>query len=61
LLGATSAPGFGEEVVAFMNPGGIRDDLIFAEALGGEVDVDALVSYFGANSPGPQDRITRLN
>ncbi|MBK5107546.1 MAG: bifunctional metallophosphatase/5'-nucleotidase, partial [Anaerolineales bacterium] len=31
--------------------------------LGGEVDLDALVTYFGANSPvppGPQDRITRL-
>jgi 5'-nucleotidase len=30
---------------------------------GGEVDVDALVTYFGANSPvspGPQSRITRL-
>ena len=30
--------------------------------LGGEVDVDALVAYFGANSPispGPQNRITR--
>jgi 5'-nucleotidase len=32
--------------------------------VGGEIDLDALVSYFGANSPvppGPQDRITRLN
>lgn len=32
--------------------------------LGGEVDLDALVTFFGANSPvapGPQDRITRLN
>ena len=32
--------------------------------LGGEVDLDALVTYFGLNSPvapGPQDRITRLN
>ena len=34
------------------------------ERLGGEIDLDALVTYFGANSPvfpGPQDRITRLN
>ena len=34
------------------------------ERLGGEVDLDALVTYFGDNSPvppGPQDRITRLN
>jgi len=34
------------------------------DRLGGEVDVDALVTYFGINSPvapGPQDRVTRLN
>ena len=34
------------------------------DRLGGEIDLDALVSYFGANSPvapGPQDRITRSN
>ena len=33
------------------------------DQLGGEIDLDALVNYFGANSPvapGPQDRITRL-
>ena len=33
------------------------------DRLGGEVDLDALVTYFGANSPvppGPQDRITQL-
>lgn len=33
------------------------------DRLGGEVDLDALVTYFGANSPvapGPQDRITVL-
>jgi 5'-nucleotidase len=32
--------------------------------LGGEVDLDALVTYFGLNSPvapGPQNRITRIN
>lgn len=32
--------------------------------LGGDVDLDALVAYFGANSPvppGPQNRITRIN
>ena len=31
--------------------------------LGGEIDLDALVTYFGSNSPvppGPQDRITRV-
>ena len=34
------------------------------DPLGGEVDLDALVAYFEANSPvspGPQNRITRLN
>ena len=33
------------------------------DQLGGEIDLDALVAYFMANSPvgpGPQDRITRL-
>ena len=33
------------------------------DPLGGEIDLDAFVNYFGANSPvapGPQDRITRL-
>ena len=33
-------------------------------SLGGEIDIDALVAYFEANSPvapGPQNRITRLN
>jgi 5'-nucleotidase len=36
-LEATAPVGFGEAVVAFMNPGGIRDDLIFAEISGGEL------------------------
>ena len=34
------------------------------DRLGGEVDLDALVTYFETSSPippGPQDRITRLN
>lgn len=34
------------------------------DRLGGEVDLDALVTYFGDNTPvapGPQNRITRLN
>ena len=35
-LDATAPVGFGEAVVAFMNPGGIRDDLFFAEISGGE-------------------------
>ena len=36
-LTATAPVGFGEAVVAFMNPGGIRDDLIIAETPGGEL------------------------
>ena len=36
-LAATSPAGFGEAEVAFTNPGGIRDDLIFVESSGGEV------------------------
>ena len=36
-LTATTPVGFGEAVVAFMNPGGIRDDLIVAETPGGEL------------------------
>ncbi len=36
-LAATALPGFGEAVVAFMNPGGIRTDLIFNQISGGEL------------------------
>lgn len=35
-LDATDDAGFGDAVVAFMNPGGIRDDMLFAEISGGE-------------------------
>jgi len=35
-LEATAPAGFGDAEVAFMNPGGIRDDLLFAEISGGE-------------------------
>jgi len=37
-LAATDDPGFGEAVVAFMNPGGIRADLTFASSPAGEGD-----------------------
>ncbi len=36
-LAATAPAGFGEADVAFMNPGGIRDDLLFDEITGGEL------------------------
>jgi 5'-nucleotidase len=35
-LDATDDPGFGDAVVAFMNPGGIRADLIYSQISGGE-------------------------
>lgn len=37
-LDATKAPGFGDAVVAFMNPGGVRADLTFASSSSGEGD-----------------------
>jgi 5'-nucleotidase len=37
-LDATNDPGFGEAVVAFMNPGGIRADLTYASSAAGEGD-----------------------
>ena len=51
----------------FVGPDGVKNFGVLVEGtdrLGGEIDLDALVAYFGANSPvppGPQDRITRLN
>ena len=36
-LDATNDPGFGDAVVAFMNPGGIRTDLLYAQISGGEL------------------------
>ena len=36
-LDATNDPGFGDAVVAFMNPGGIRADLTYADQRAGEV------------------------
>jgi 5'-nucleotidase len=37
-LDATNDPGFGDAVVAFMNPGGIRADLTFVGSAAGEGD-----------------------
>lgn len=34
---ATNDPGFGDAVVAFMNPGGIRTDLLYGQISGGEL------------------------
>lgn len=53
-------------VNSFLSDGGDNFSILVdgTNRLGGEVDLDALVTYFGANSPvapGPQDRITRLN
>jgi 5'-nucleotidase len=35
-LDATDDPGFGDAVIAFMNAGGIRTDLLFSQSSGGE-------------------------
>jgi len=53
-------------VNSFLAQGGDNFSLLLegTDRVGGEIDLDALVSYFGLNSPvapGPQDRITRLN
>jgi 5'-nucleotidase len=42
-LDATDDPGFGDAVMAFMNPGGIRTDLIYAGSPAGEGD--GVVTY----------------
>jgi 5'-nucleotidase len=52
-------------VNSFMADGGDNFSVLVdgTDRLGGEVDLDALVTYFGANSPvapGPQDRITQI-
>ena len=51
-------------VNSFLADGGDNFSVLVdgTDRLGGEVDLDALVTYFGANSPvapGPQDRITQ--
>jgi len=53
-------------VNSFLSDGGDNFSVLTegVDRLGGEVDVDALVTYFGLNTPvapGPQDRITKLN
>jgi 5'-nucleotidase len=53
-------------VNSFLSDGGDNFSVLIdgTDRLGGEVDLDALVTYFGLNSPvapGQQDRITRLN
>lgn len=60
------ATGYRVTVNSFLAGGGDNFSVLAGgtNRLGGEVDLDALVTYFGANSPvapGPQDRITRLN
>ena len=64
----TVDPGAGYRVTvnSFLADGGDNFSVLTegTDRLGGEIDLDALVTYFGANSPvapGPQDRITRLN
>ena len=59
------AAGYRVTVNSFLADGGDNFSVLLegTDRLGGEVDLDALVTYFGANSPvapGPQDRITVL-
>jgi 5'-nucleotidase len=63
--GVTVDPGTGYRVTvnSFLADGGDGFSVLSegTDRLGGEIDLDALVTYFGANSPvapGPQDRIT---
>jgi 5'-nucleotidase len=65
--GVAVDPGTGYRVTvnSFLADGGDNFSVLVdgTDRLGGEVDLDALVTYFGAHSPvppGPQDRITRL-
>ncbi len=60
------AAGYRVTVNSFLADGGDNFSVLVdgTDRLGGEVDLDALISYFGANSPvapGPQDRISRVN
>ncbi len=61
-----AATGYRVTVNSFLADGGDNFSVLTegTDRLGGEVDLDALVTYFGANSPvapGPQDRISRVN
>ncbi len=61
-----AATGYRVTVNSFLADGGDNFGVLVegTDRLGGEVDLDALVTYFGNNSPvppGPQDRITRVN
>jgi 5'-nucleotidase len=66
--GIPIVPGAGYRVTvnSFLADGGDNFSVLVdgTDRLGGEIDLDALVTYFGLNSPvapGPQDRITRIN
>jgi 5'-nucleotidase len=53
-------------VNSFLAAGGDNFSVLVdgTDRLGGEIDLDAMVTYFGINSPippGPQDRITKVN
>jgi 5'-nucleotidase len=66
--GVVVDPGAGYRITvnSFLADGGDNFSVLpeGTDRLGGEVDLDALVTYFGNHSPvapGPQNRITRLN
>jgi 5'-nucleotidase len=64
-VGLDPAAGYRVTVNSFLAAGGDNFTVLTqgTNPLGGEVDLDALVVYFGANSPvspGPQNRITQI-
>jgi 5'-nucleotidase len=64
-VGVVATADYRITVNSFLADGGDNFSVLVdgTNRLGGEVDLDALVTYFGDNSPvdpGPQDRITRL-
>ncbi len=57
-LEATNDAGFGDAVVAFMNPGGIREDLIFAGGPAGEGDGNVTYGEMFAVQPFGNSMVT---
>jgi len=57
-LDATNDPGFGDAVVAFMNPGGIRTDLVYAQISGSELPGEVTYGEMFAVQPFGNSMVT---
>jgi len=57
-LDATNDPGFGDAVVAFMNPGGIRENLIYAQISGAEAPGEVTYGEMFAVQPFGNSMVT---